>query len=97
METLKFNFDINDSYVFSYSLYDGEVFIHCYVNDWSPSVLKMMYRTFSKFTSFLQGQGVTRFYSVTPNSKFTLLFNGKIEGVVYENGKKYEVVKWELN
>lgn len=97
METQRFEFDRNDSYLFEYSFKHGAIFLHCTVYSWKPSVLKRMYRTFSKFTSFLQGKGVTRFYSVTPNSKFTLLFNGKIEGVVYENGKKYEVVKWELN
>lgn len=82
----------DDDFTFLYSEYEGNLFIHCRVNSWKPSVLKKMYDVFGSFVNTVNRD----FYTVTPNPKFAQLFGGEILYKIEQNGTTYEVIKWEL-
>ena len=96
MEIQRFEFDRNDSYLFEYSFKHGAIFLHCTVYSWKPSVLKRMYNTFAEFTDAAIRMGFDKVYSVTPNIKFTELFNSEKIGEIHDKEERYEVVQWVL-
>ena len=65
METQRFEFDRNDSYLFEYSFKHGAIFLHCTVYSWKPSVLKKMYSTFAKFTDEAMKMGFDKEHKLT--------------------------------
>ena len=94
-EMQKFDFFKNEDFTFCYSILDSRILIHCYVDRWSVSVAKIAYRVFNTFVKALQDEGVSCFYSITPNPKFAKLFNGECIKMIEYDGNKYEVIKWE--
>ena len=75
---------------------EGFVALHCNVRRFSPSVLKQMYFVFAALEDHFRNAGYKRMVSFTPNEKFCELFNGQsIQSFEYE-GKKHEVILWEL-
>ncbi len=94
METDSFKtvFYEDSSFIFAYSEYEGNLFIHCRVLSWKPSVLRRMYSVFGEFMNHVNRE----FYTVTPNPKFAKLFGGKLMNRIEHGGTTYEVIKWEL-
>lgn len=93
-EMQRFDFFKNKDFTFCYSVFEGRILIHCYVNNWSVSVAKIAYRVFNTFVRALKEEGVVCFYSITPNPKFAKLFNGECIKIIEYDGKNYEVIQW---
>lgn len=83
--------------IFEYETDGKEVILHCTMYKWSPSVLKKCYMVFGDFLNTMRKEGFERVCTVTPNPKFSKLFNGKFIANYTHEGEQYEVLVWELN
>lgn len=76
---------------------EGLANLHCWVDKWSPRVLRNCYRSFVRAEEFLKESGFTRLVTVTPNPKFAKLFGGSVEHSFYHDGIFHEVIIWDLH
>lgn len=89
----------DENLVFEYQVEEstGFVFMHCTCNNWSVSVARNLY---SILRSFIEGvnktSGVKKILALSPNPKFCHMYGGKTISTIEYDGKKYEVVVWEL-
>ena len=93
----KKQFYADEDISFAYEEDRTEVVLHCEVFNWSHSVLKRSYMVLGDFMNQKRKEGFKTLVTITPNPKFAKLFGGKSIGDMDLDGKKYEVVTWDLN
>lgn len=86
----------DDSFCFAWSEFAGDIFIHCDVYSWKPSVYKRGLSVFNTFLKDFSDKGIHTIYTVTPNPKFAELMAGEKLVDTIIDGKEYEVFKWVL-
>jgi hypothetical protein len=97
--TLKTAFEIsNEDFLFTVKDEGGGLAnLHCWVNKWSPRVLRSCYKAFVEAEKVLESKGFFKMITVTPNPKFAKLFGGRIEHTFTINNEYHEVIIWDLH
>lgn len=75
---------------------DSILFLHCYVENFSKSVLKQMYSVMDELKIACTYYGWDAIHSYTPNPKFGKMLGGFKIDEFDCMGKHYEVLRWEL-
>lgn len=70
--------------------------LHCEVGNWSPRVLRQLYRVFAQLSQELKQNEYTTMITASPNPKFAKLFGGTTINKCTLNNQEYEVIVWEL-
>jgi hypothetical protein len=73
------------------------LYMHCEVYNWNKTVLKRMYRVFVSIAEEAKSAGFKELRTVSPNPKFTKLFDFESIGEVTYGNQEYKVMKWDLN
>lgn len=72
------------------------VYIHCEVYQWKLSTLKKLYKIIASILEYSRNKGIIGVYTITPNPKFAKMLGGYLVGFIKQDGKEYEVIKWDL-
>lgn len=98
METasLKKTYYQDKDFILQVENYEGVLYLHCEVTNWTPSSLRRGYLVFAKLQNEAQELGFTKIRTITPNPKFVELFNAYYLQPIEIEGKTYEVMEWEL-
>lgn len=86
----------NDDFLIEVEALGDTVYLHCLVENWKPSVLKQIYKSFAYMEELFSRAGYERMATITPNPKFAKLFGGKTVREFEINDKPCEVIVWEL-
>lgn len=72
------------------------LFLHCYVDQFSKSVLKQMWAVLEELKEACRYYGWDAIHSYTPNPKFGKMLGGFKIDEFDAAGEHYEVLRWEL-
>jgi hypothetical protein len=86
----------DDNYKVEVELVGDSAFLHCFVTNWKPSVLRNMYFVFAMLQKTLKENGYTKMSTVSPNPRFAKLFGGETVNTLVHNDIEYEVITWDL-
>lgn len=86
----------DDDFILEIQIYEGQVLLHCEVDNWTPSSLRRGYSVFKSLLSEVKDLNVDRLVTITPNPKFAKLFGGTTISEFEHENKIHEVIIWEL-
>lgn len=87
----------NDDFKAEVQQFEGQVYLHCEVYNFSKSVLEKIREEFYKVAELTYQRGLTHMFSYTSNLKFTnLIAPCEVIGEVSERGTTLKVIAWEL-
>ena len=82
--------------ILEYEIWEDSVVLHSEIANWKPSVFKRCLSVLNTFFKEMEGRGIRRALTVTPNPKFAKLFGGITVSKIKHDDKEYEVVVWDL-
>lgn len=96
METKPLNTFYEDgNFIVEYEVHEGVAYLHCRVFCFNSKVLRKMYDVFAALQLYFEANKINTMRSITKNTKFCELLNGKTIGHVVHENERYEVVEWD--